>query len=53
MEEGNTIVNNVARAIDTALDWSSTPDARKAAVSYLESVLSISIVLFLFVFFCL
>ncbi|ONK78606.1 uncharacterized protein A4U43_C02F20570 [Asparagus officinalis] len=29
---------NVARAIATALDWSSTPDARKAAVSYLESI---------------
>ncbi|XP_022719250.1 protein HASTY 1 [Durio zibethinus] len=41
MEEGNsnnTIVNNVARAIVAALDWNSTPDARKAAVSYLESI---------------
>ncbi|XVF42101.1 hypothetical protein PTKIN_Ptkin01aG0333100 [Pterospermum kingtungense] len=39
MEEGNNnIVNNVARAIVAALDWNSTPDARKAAVSYLESI---------------
>ncbi|XVF57317.1 hypothetical protein PTKIN_Ptkin06aG0195500 [Pterospermum kingtungense] len=38
MEEGNSIVNNVARAIVAALDWNSTPDARKAAVSYLESI---------------
>ncbi|KAL4323981.1 hypothetical protein GQ457_11G015570 [Hibiscus cannabinus] len=41
MEESNSnnsIVNNVARAIVAALDWNSTPDARKAAVSYLESI---------------
>lgn len=40
MEESNTnnIVNNVARAIVAALDWNSTPDARKAAVSFLDSV---------------
>ncbi|KAK6243201.1 hypothetical protein QUC31_009610 [Theobroma cacao] len=41
MEEGNSNdskVNNVARAIVAALDWNSTPDARKAAVSYLESI---------------
>lgn len=29
---------NVAAAIAAAFDWSSPPDARKAAVSYLESV---------------
>ncbi|XVF06240.1 hypothetical protein REPUB_Repub06bG0030700 [Reevesia pubescens] len=43
MEEGNSnnsIVSNVARAIVAALDWNSTPDARKAAVSYLESIKS-------------
>ncbi|CAN0897581.1 Protein HASTY 1, partial [Linum grandiflorum] len=34
MEEAN----NVARAIVAALDWNSSPDARKAAVSYLDSV---------------
>ena len=33
--------NNVAQAIAVSLDWSSTPDARKAALSYLESVSSI------------
>ncbi|GMJ11206.1 HASTY, HASTY 1 [Hibiscus trionum] len=41
MEESNSnnsMVNNVARAIVAALDWNSTPDARKAAVSYLESI---------------
>ncbi|KAJ4797076.1 Protein HASTY 1 [Rhynchospora pubera] len=32
--------NNVAAAIAAALDWSSPPDARKTAVSYLESVKS-------------
>ncbi|XP_078168600.1 ARM repeat superfamily protein isoform X1 [Carex rostrata] len=31
---------NVAAAIAAAFDWSSPPDARKAAVSYLESVKS-------------
>lgn len=30
--------NNVAQAIAVSLDWSSSPDARKAALSYLESV---------------
>ncbi|KAG4111520.1 hypothetical protein ERO13_D13G109200v2 [Gossypium hirsutum] len=34
----NSIANNVARAIVAAFDWNSTPDARKAAVSYLESI---------------
>ncbi|KAJ6434324.1 hypothetical protein OIU84_017935 [Salix udensis] len=41
MEESNSnnnIANNVARAIVAALDWNSTPDARKAAVSFLESI---------------
>ncbi|KAI4301872.1 hypothetical protein L6164_035110 [Bauhinia variegata] len=39
MEASNSITaNNVAQAIATALAWSSTPDARKAAVSFLESV---------------
>lgn len=37
MEENST-ASNVARAIVAALDWSSSPDARKAAVSYLESI---------------
>ncbi|KAL3516211.1 hypothetical protein ACH5RR_023113 [Cinchona calisaya] len=37
MEESG-IVNNVAGAIAAALDWRSSPDARKAAYSYLESV---------------
>ncbi|KAB5529387.1 hypothetical protein DKX38_019468 [Salix brachista] len=31
------MANNVARAIVAALDWNSTPDARKAAVSFLGS----------------
>ncbi|KAL0552608.1 hypothetical protein IC582_011726 [Cucumis melo] len=30
--------NNVAQAIAVSLDWSSSPDARKAALSYLESI---------------
>uniref|UniRef100_A0A6N2LXB9 Uncharacterized protein n=1 Tax=Salix viminalis TaxID=40686 RepID=A0A6N2LXB9_SALVM len=34
----NNIANNVARAIVAALDWNSTPDARNAAVSFLESI---------------
>ncbi|KAI9099189.1 hypothetical protein K1719_024956 [Acacia pycnantha] len=39
MEDTNTMsANNVACAIATALDWNSTPDARKAAVSFLESI---------------
>ncbi|KAL5566976.1 hypothetical protein UlMin_030140 [Ulmus minor] len=37
-ETSNSAVTNVARAIAVALDWNSTPDARKAAVSYLESI---------------
>ncbi|KAK4414228.1 protein HASTY 1 [Sesamum alatum] len=37
MDEGG-IAANVARAIATALDWTSTPDARAAAHSYLESI---------------
>ncbi|GAB2277547.1 histone deacetylase [Dionaea muscipula] len=35
-----TVANNVAGAIAAALDWNSSPDARNAAVSYLESVKS-------------
>ncbi|XP_062084573.1 protein HASTY 1 [Humulus lupulus] len=39
MEESSDMTaTNVARAIAVALDWSSTPDARKAAVSYLDSI---------------
>ncbi|XP_057515729.1 protein HASTY 1 [Amaranthus tricolor] len=37
MEEGGNIANNVARAITAALDWSSSPDSRQAAFSFLES----------------
>ncbi|KNA08758.1 hypothetical protein SOVF_159820 [Spinacia oleracea] len=37
MEESGNIANNVARAITAALDWSSSPDARRAAFAYLES----------------
>ncbi|XVE62892.1 hypothetical protein DITRI_Ditri06bG0156000 [Diplodiscus trichospermus] len=37
MEEGNSIVNNVARATVAAPDGNSTPDACKASVSCLES----------------
>ncbi|KAL8545620.1 hypothetical protein ACS0TY_005666 [Phlomoides rotata] len=39
MEESG-IANNVARAISTALDWTSSPDARAAAHSYLETIKS-------------
>ncbi|KAK7337855.1 hypothetical protein VNO77_18443 [Canavalia gladiata] len=40
MEDGNNSfsANNVAQAIATALDWASTPDARQAAVSFLDSI---------------
>ncbi|XXG80699.1 hypothetical protein AAC387_Pa09g1507 [Persea americana] len=38
MEDSSTAASNVARAISAALDWSSSPESRKAAVSYLESV---------------
>ncbi|KAL2942368.1 Protein HASTY 1 [Bienertia sinuspersici] len=37
MEENNSIANNVAQAITGALDWSSSPDARKNAFAFLES----------------
>ncbi|XP_074320869.1 protein HASTY 1 [Silene latifolia] len=37
MEESGSITNNVARAIAAALDWSSSPDARNAAFTFLES----------------
>lgn len=38
MMEENGTANNVARAILAALDWNSSSDTRKAAVSYLESI---------------
>ncbi|TQD70168.1 hypothetical protein C1H46_044293 [Malus baccata] len=41
MEESsnsNTAASSVAQAIAVALDWSSTPDARKEAVAFLESI---------------
>uniref|UniRef100_A0A6N2LZD6 Uncharacterized protein n=1 Tax=Salix viminalis TaxID=40686 RepID=A0A6N2LZD6_SALVM len=44
MEESNSnnhMANNVARAIVAALDWKSTPGARKDAVSFLESWLKV------------
>lgn len=37
MEESGNIANNVGRAISAALDWSSSPDSRKAAFAFLES----------------
>ncbi|KAL3843984.1 hypothetical protein ACJIZ3_001387 [Penstemon smallii] len=37
MEEG-LIASNVAQAIVTALDWTSSPDARAAAHSFLETI---------------
>ncbi|KAK6911456.1 Exportin-5, C-terminal domain [Dillenia turbinata] len=37
MEDSNSIASNVARAIVAALDWSSSPDSRKAASAYLDS----------------
>lgn len=39
MDDSGT-ASNVARAIVAALDWGSPPDARKAAVSYLDSIKS-------------
>jgi len=41
MEETSNIANDVGRAIAAALDWSSSPDTRRAAVAFLESVLSL------------
>ncbi|CAI0384286.1 unnamed protein product [Linum tenue] len=41
MEEANSssgVASNVARAIVAALNWNSTPDDRRAAVSYLDSI---------------
>ncbi|XP_058076875.1 protein HASTY 1 [Magnolia sinica] len=38
MDENNSTANNVASAITAALDWNTSPEARKAAISYLESV---------------
>ncbi|PKA60395.1 Protein HASTY 1 [Apostasia shenzhenica] len=38
MEDGRTTAANVAQAVATALDCSSTPDSRRGAVAYLESV---------------
>lgn len=47
MEESSsnsgTAASNVARAIAAALDWNSAPDDRKAAVSYLETVGTLSL----------
>ncbi|XP_010550956.1 PREDICTED: protein HASTY 1 [Tarenaya hassleriana] len=37
---GNITASNVARAILAVLDYNSTPDARKAAVAFLESIKS-------------
>uniref|UniRef100_A0A7C9EEZ9 Uncharacterized protein n=1 Tax=Opuntia streptacantha TaxID=393608 RepID=A0A7C9EEZ9_OPUST len=37
MEETSNIANDVGRAIAAALDWSSSPDTRRAAVAFLES----------------
>nr|GMD08550.1 protein HASTY 1 [Ipomoea batatas] len=36
--EDSGVASNVAAAIAAALDWSSSPDARKAAYDYIESV---------------
>ena len=41
MEDSNNVANNVAQAIATALDWTCTSDARKAAVTFLDSVISL------------
>ncbi|RZS13283.1 hypothetical protein BHM03_00044838 [Ensete ventricosum] len=38
MDDCSGTATTVAQAIAAALDWSSPPDARKAAVDYLESV---------------
>lgn len=46
-DNSKSTATNVARAIVVALDWSSTPDARRAAVSFLESVLLL-VILFVF-----
>lgn len=41
MGDAQAVASNVALAIAAAFDWTSTPDARNAAVSYLDSVLSL------------
>ncbi|KAJ6831112.1 protein HASTY 1 [Iris pallida] len=38
MDGSGSSAGNVAGAIAAALDWKSSPDARKTAVSYLESI---------------
>ncbi|KAK3418467.1 hypothetical protein EUGRSUZ_H04418 [Eucalyptus grandis] len=38
MGDANAVAGSLARAIATALDWSSAPDARCAAFSFLESI---------------
>ncbi|KAJ6816610.1 protein HASTY 1 [Iris pallida] len=38
VDESGSAASNVARAIAAALDWQTPPDARKTAVSYLESI---------------
>lgn len=49
-DTGSSMASNVARAIVAALDWSSSPDARKSAVSYLESVYYLSPPLSLYIY---
>lgn len=38
MEDGSNKASNVAHAILAVLDWKSSPDTRKSAISFLESV---------------
>ncbi|WOK94722.1 protein HASTY 1 [Canna indica] len=40
MDDCSSTATTVAQAIAAAMDWSSPPDARKAAVAYLETVKS-------------
>lgn len=48
MDDANNPASNVARAIVAAFDWNTTPDARKAAVAYLDSVIYLFVLVFLF-----
>lgn len=43
MEDGSNKASNVAQAILAVLDWKSSPDTRKLAISFLESVWSLFI----------
>uniref|UniRef100_A0A1D1YS55 Protein HASTY 1 n=1 Tax=Anthurium amnicola TaxID=1678845 RepID=A0A1D1YS55_9ARAE len=38
MDDGGDVAANVAGAVATVMDWRSSPDAKRAAVAYLDSI---------------